>query len=62
MDPDIDRPPGNRERKLRGRDKRRGYVQGTRTYTHALVNSIARRLAEKGADRRDRRDGGRDLG
>jgi hypothetical protein len=33
----------NRDRKVEGRAKRRRYVQGTRAYTHALTNSIAKR-------------------
>ncbi len=37
----------NRARKIEGRAKRRRFVQGTRAYTHALTNSIARRAAEK---------------
>lgn len=37
----------NRVKKTEGRAKRRRFVQGTRAYTHALTNSIARRAAEK---------------
>lgn len=41
--------PSNREKKVAGRAKRRRYGQGTRTYLHAMTNSVARRLrnAEK---------------
>jgi hypothetical protein len=35
--------PDNRDKKVAGRGKRKGYVQGKRSYLHALVNSIARR-------------------
>lgn len=37
----------NRAKKIAGRAKRRRFVQGTRAYTHALTNSIAKRAAEK---------------
>jgi hypothetical protein len=37
----------NRDRKVEGRAKRRRYVQGTRAYTHAIANSIAKRAAIK---------------
>jgi hypothetical protein len=43
-----DTPESNRSRKLKGREKRLRYVQGTRAYTHAMTNSMARRAAEKG--------------
>jgi hypothetical protein len=33
----------NRDRKVEGRAKRRRFVQGTRAYTHAMTNSIAKR-------------------
>ena len=42
-----DEPPDNRSRKLEGRSKRRRYVQGTRAFTHAMTNSMAKRAAEK---------------
>ncbi len=38
-----DQPLDNRDKKVEGRAKRRRFVQGTRAYTHALTNSIARR-------------------
>jgi hypothetical protein len=38
--------PGNREKKVAGRAKRRRYKQGTRSYLHAMTNSVARRLRE----------------
>jgi hypothetical protein len=41
-----DSPTDNRDRKVQGRAKRRRYVQGTRAYTHALTNSIAKRAEE----------------
>jgi hypothetical protein len=44
--PEDEVPTGNREKKVEGRAKRRRYVQGTRSYLHALTNSVARR-AEK---------------
>jgi hypothetical protein len=37
----------NRDKKVEGRAKRRRFVQGTRAYTHAMTNSIAKRAAEK---------------
>jgi protein-disulfide isomerase-like protein with CxxC motif len=37
----------NRDKKVAGRAKRRRYVQGTRAYTHAVLNSIARRAGLK---------------
>ena len=37
----------NRDKKVEGRSKRRRFVQGTRAYTHALTNSIAKRAAAK---------------
>ncbi|GAC1473843.1 MAG: hypothetical protein PVSMB7_28260 [Chloroflexota bacterium] len=46
MERDLERPD-NRSRKVAGRMKRRRYVQGTRAYTHAMTNSIARRAAAK---------------
>jgi hypothetical protein len=48
MSKDPENPAGdNRAKKVEGRAKRRRFVQGTRAYTHALTNSIARRSAEK---------------
>jgi len=44
----MDYKPSNREKKVEGRRKREEYVQGKRSYLHALVNSIARRAEEKG--------------
>lgn len=43
-------PPDNRSRKVAGRAKRRRYVQGTRAYTHAMTNSIAKRAAKQKID------------
>lgn len=43
MDDDSSFRPRNREKKVAGRRKRDRYKQGTRTYLHALVNSIAGR-------------------
>lgn len=43
----------NRSKKVEGRARRRRFVQGTRAYTHALTNSIARRAREKGRDERE---------
>jgi hypothetical protein len=47
MGKDADYEPDNRERKVAGRKKRQGYLQGKRSYLHAMVNSIARRAEEK---------------
>jgi len=47
MDGDSNFRPGNREKKVAGRRKRERYKQGTRSYLHALVNSIARRAENK---------------
>lgn len=44
-------PRTNREKKVEGRSKRRRFVQGTRAYTHALTNSIAKRAGVKGTKR-----------
>jgi protein-disulfide isomerase-like protein with CxxC motif len=44
---DQDQPEDNRAKKLAGRTKRRRYVQGTRAYTHAIANSIAKRAGLK---------------
>lgn len=38
----------NRARKVHGRQKRRRFVQGTRAFTHALTNSIAKRARKAG--------------
>jgi hypothetical protein len=43
----VEHKPDNRERKVAGRDKRRGYIQGKRSYLHAMVNSIAKRAEKK---------------
>jgi hypothetical protein len=37
----------NRAKKVEGRAKKRRFVQGTRAYTHAIVNSIAKRAVQK---------------
>jgi hypothetical protein len=42
-----DVPENNRTKKVKGRAKRRRFVQGTRTYLHAMTNSVARRAAAK---------------
>jgi hypothetical protein len=39
-----DEQASNREKKVAGRAKRRRYKQGTRSYLHAVTNSVARRL------------------
>lgn len=44
----MDREPDNREKKVAGREKRRKYVQGKRSYLHAMVNSLAKRVENKG--------------
>lgn len=46
-------PQTNRARKVAGRQKRRRFVQGTRAYTHAMTNSMARRAASKQPDHED---------
>ena len=43
MDREDSYRPDNRERKVAGRNKRKEYKQGTRSYLHAMVNSIAKR-------------------
>lgn len=45
----------NRAKKTAGRAKRRRFVQGTRAYTHALTNSIARRASEN-AQKQEKED------
>jgi hypothetical protein len=40
--------PSNREKKVASRAKRRRYKQGTRSYLHAMTNSVTRRLREAG--------------
>lgn len=42
----------NREKKVEGRRKREEYVQGKRSYLHAMVNSIVRRGESKGRRRK----------
>jgi hypothetical protein len=42
-----DETPSNREKKVAGRARRRRYRQGTRSYLHAMTNSVARRAREK---------------
>lgn len=44
----------NREKKVAGRAKQRRYKQGTRSYLHAMTNSVARRLERA----RGKSDGG----
>jgi hypothetical protein len=41
----------NRAKKVEGRERRRRFVQGTRTYLHDVTNSIARRGKKKTHDR-----------
>jgi hypothetical protein len=52
------RSDSNRNKKVDGRAKRRKYVQGTRAYTHAMTNSMAKRAARvedgEAAERNDR--------
>lgn len=43
MTDDERRSTDNRSKKVAGRAKRRRYVQGTRAWTHAMVNSMAKR-------------------
>lgn len=43
MDQDNNYQPRNRDKKVAGRQKRERYKQGTRSYLHAMVNSIAAR-------------------
>jgi hypothetical protein len=42
-----DQPKDSRARKVEGREKRRRFRQGTRSYLHAMTNSIARRAGKK---------------
>ena len=51
MSDDRETPRDNRTRKIEGRAKRRRFVQGTRAYTHAMTNSIAKRADEEGKKR-----------
>jgi hypothetical protein len=46
----------NRAKKVEGRAKKRRFVQGTRAYTHAITNSIAKRAAQK--EGKNKGDGG----
>jgi hypothetical protein len=46
----LSRP--NRAKKVAGRRKQRRYVQGTRSYLHAMTNSAVKRLAAKRRKRR----------
>ncbi len=39
--------PDNRAKKVAGRKKRRAYVQGKRSYLHAMLSSIAKRAKKK---------------
>jgi hypothetical protein len=39
--------PDNRAKKIAGRKKRRRFLQGKRSYLHAMVNSIAKRAQTK---------------
>lgn len=56
MDDESRRPISNRDKKIEGRSKRRRFVQGTRAFTHAMTNSIARRGAVKRPKRPPRHD------
>ena len=47
MDREKDNTLDNRAKKVEGRAKKRRFVQGTRAYTHAITNSIAKRAAQK---------------
>ena len=48
----MDYQPDNRDKKVAGRDKRQDYVQGKRSYLHAMVNSIAKRATKTGKKKR----------
>jgi hypothetical protein len=48
MKGDDEHRPNNREKKIEGRTKRRVYKQGTRSYLHAMLNSVSKRVAKKG--------------
>lgn len=52
----MDYQPENREKKFEGRQKRRKYVQGKRSYLHDMVSSIVKRgkQAERPEPRKDR--------
>ena len=39
----MDYHPENRDKKVEGREKRRRYVQGKRSYLHDMVSSIVKR-------------------
>ncbi len=55
MSREDDSPPkDNRERKVAGRVKRRRFVQGTRAFTHAMTNSMAKRAARKAQEREEK--------
>jgi hypothetical protein len=55
-DTDDSQPVTNRDKKVQGRAKKRKYVQGTRSYLHALTNSMARRSKDaKGEDHHDQK-------
>lgn len=51
----MDHEQSNREKKVEGRRKREEYVQGKRSYLHAMVNSIVRRGEGKGRKRAGKR-------
>lgn len=51
----MDPEPDNRDKKIAGREKRRGYFQGKRSYVHAMVNSIAKRAGKRGAKAKKRK-------
>lgn len=48
MSDERDTPHNNRAKKVQGRAKKRRFVQGTRAYTHAMTNSIAKRAKRDG--------------
>ncbi|MBV9282722.1 MAG: hypothetical protein JOZ41_21810 [Chloroflexi bacterium] len=49
----MDYEPDNRARKVEGRKKRENYIQGKRSYLHAMVNSIARRAEKRRKKEKD---------
>jgi hypothetical protein len=53
-----DYPHDNRDKKVRGREKKRKYGQGTRAYLHAVTNSIAKRAKAAEQDRPPSRETG----
>jgi hypothetical protein len=56
MDDEEQKTRTNREKKVEGRARRRRFVQGTRSYLHAMTNSAAKRsnAGRSVADREER--------